>query len=202
MMSPRKLSCSFGGRRSASPNTWMFARSEAIGVRSSWPASAIRWRWAATERSKASSVVLKLPASRASSSRPSTSRRRDKSRFPVSASVRLVKRAIGASATRATSAPRIAARAMPATPTIASSSRILLSSWLISVSGLAISTAPRAPVPIVSTRSLVPFTVRSLSALPLPPAAIALSPALTVIFGEVPCPPGIWTAPWGEMNCT
>ena len=39
----------------------------------------------------------------------------------MSASVRLVKRAIGASATRATSAPRIAASAIPATPTITSS---------------------------------------------------------------------------------
>ena len=34
----------------------MFARSEAIGVRSSWLASAIRWRCASTERSSASSV--------------------------------------------------------------------------------------------------------------------------------------------------
>ena len=48
----------------------MFARSEEIGVRSSWLASAIRWRWACTERSSASSVPLKLSASRASSSRP------------------------------------------------------------------------------------------------------------------------------------
>ena len=48
----------------------MFARSEAIGVRSSWLASAISWRCADSEPSSASSVVLKLGASRASSSRP------------------------------------------------------------------------------------------------------------------------------------
>ena len=36
----------------------MFARSEEIGVRSSWLASAIRWRWACTERSSASSVAV------------------------------------------------------------------------------------------------------------------------------------------------
>ncbi len=60
----------------------MFARSEEIGVRSSWLASAIRWRWACTERSSASSVALKLSASRASSSWPSTSSRRDRSRLP------------------------------------------------------------------------------------------------------------------------
>ena len=48
----------------------MFARRLAIGVRSSWLASATRWRCASTERSSASSVALKLRASRASSSLP------------------------------------------------------------------------------------------------------------------------------------
>ena len=38
----------------------MFERSAAIGVRSSCEASAIRWRWASTERSSAVSVWLKL----------------------------------------------------------------------------------------------------------------------------------------------
>ncbi len=107
----------------------MFARSEAIGVRSSWLASAIRWRWASTERSSASSVALKEPASRASSSRPVTSRRWERSRPPASVSARPVKRAIGASAVRATSAPNSAAIAMPATPTTRRISRMWLSSW-------------------------------------------------------------------------
>ena len=56
MMSRRSASRSSGVRRAASWSTWMLARSEAIGVRSSWLASAIRWRWAATERSSRSSV--------------------------------------------------------------------------------------------------------------------------------------------------
>ena len=51
-------------------------RSAAIGVRSSCEASAIRWRWASTERSSASSVWLKLAARRRSSAAPVSSIRR------------------------------------------------------------------------------------------------------------------------------
>ena len=58
------------GRRSRSSSVWMFARRLAIGVRSSWLASATRWRCASTERSSASRVALKLRARRASSSSP------------------------------------------------------------------------------------------------------------------------------------
>ena len=94
----------------------MLARSEVIGVRSSWLASAMRWRWAATERSSASRVPLKLAARRPSSSRPPTSRRRERSRLPDRVSVCSVKRPIGASAVRATSVPRIAASMIPAPP--------------------------------------------------------------------------------------
>ena len=93
MMSARIRSRSSAGSRSASCSVWMFARRLAIGVRSSWLASATRWRWASTERSRASSVVLKLRARRASSSSPTTSIRCDGSRSPASCSVRLVKRA-------------------------------------------------------------------------------------------------------------
>ena len=57
-----------GARTSSS--VWMLARRLAIGVRSSWLASATRWRCASTERSSASRVALKLRASRASSSSP------------------------------------------------------------------------------------------------------------------------------------
>ena len=59
----------------------MLARRAAIGVRSSWLASAISWRCASTERSRAASVALKLAASRASSSRPRTSSRCEASRL-------------------------------------------------------------------------------------------------------------------------
>ncbi len=202
MMSRRRPSRSSGARRSASCRVWMFARSDAIGVRSSWLASAIRWRWASTERSSASSVALKEPASRASSSRPVTSRRCERSRPPASVSARAVKRAIGASAVRATSAPSSAAIAMPATPTIRRISRTWLSSWSTSVSGRAISTAPSEPLPSVSTRRWVPLTVLSLRERPRPLAAIARSAAVGAIDGEELCPPGTTTAPFGEMNCT
>ena len=180
----------------------MLARSDAIGVRSSWLASATSWRCACAERSSASSVALKLLASRASSSRPLTSTRCDVSRLPLTVSVRRVKRTIGVSAVRATSAPSSAAIAMPPTPTRMRISTIRLSSWSTSVSGRAISAAPSPPLPIVSTRRWVPRTVRSLSARPRPVVAIALSEALRAIAGEEPWPPGTATAPCGEMNCT
>ena len=85
----------------------MFARRLAIGVRSSWLASATSWRCASTERSRASSVALKLRARRESSSSAApTSMRRETSGSAATASVPLVKRPIGASAVRATSTPR------------------------------------------------------------------------------------------------
>ena len=69
-MSARSAARSCSGSRSESSRVWMLARRLAIGVRSSWLASATRWRWASTERSSASRVALKLRASRASSSSP------------------------------------------------------------------------------------------------------------------------------------
>ena len=209
-MSARSASCSAGARRWASPSVWMFARSDEIGVRSSWLASAIRWRWAATERSSASRVALKLAASRPSSSRPATSRRRDRSKLPVSVSVLAVKRAIGASAVRATSAPSSAASTMPPTPIRARITSRWLSSRSTCVSGCATITAPTAPswrgappMPTVSTRSCVPFTLLSLRLLPLPLAAIARSSAVSAIsVGEAPCPLGTSIAPCADTNCT
>ncbi len=185
----------------------MFARSDEIGVRSSWLASAISWRCAESALCSASSVLLKLDASRASSSPPPTCRRSDRSSSPASDSVRRVKRAIGASAVRATSAPSIAAKAMPARPTTSRINRMRLSSWSVSASGRAIITAPRAApaapaVPSVSTRRCVPFTVRSPSERPLPLAAIARSRAFGGICGVVPWPRGAATAPAAETNCT
>ena len=77
-------------------------------------------------RSSASSVVLKLCASRASSSRPTTSIRSVTSGSAAIASVRRVKRAIGSSAVRATSAPSSAASAIPPTPTTTSATQHLV----------------------------------------------------------------------------
>ena len=132
----------------------MFARRLAIGVRSSWPASATSWRWASTERSSASSVRLKLSASRPSSSLPLTSSRPDRSSSllpgalsAVCRSVLAVNRLIGASAILATAAPNAAASAIPAAPTIARISTSSLSSLSTSVSGRATITAPRGPIP-------------------------------------------------------
>ena len=84
----------------------MFARRLAIGVRSSWLASATRWRCASTERSSASRVVLKVRARRPSSSVRSVWMRCEVSPSEASSSVRRVKLATGESAVRATRAPR------------------------------------------------------------------------------------------------
>ena len=51
----------------------MLVRRLVSGVRSSWPASATSWRCCTRERLSASSISLKLVASRATSSRPCTS---------------------------------------------------------------------------------------------------------------------------------
>ena len=82
-----------GARRRAAAGCWRAGSRS--GVRSSWLASATRLRCASTDCSSASSVVLKLCASRAISSRPETSSRCDGSGLAVSDSVRRVKRAIG-----------------------------------------------------------------------------------------------------------
>ena len=73
----------------------MLARRLAIGVRSSWLASATRLRWASTDCSSASSVVLKLaPGGRARRGR-SPRGAGTRSGCAVSDSVRRVNRAIG-----------------------------------------------------------------------------------------------------------
>ena len=74
----------------------MFLRSAAIGVRSSCDASATRWRCASIERSSASSVWLKLAASRRSSIGAGLLKPRGCSSSLVTASVRAVNRSIGA----------------------------------------------------------------------------------------------------------
>ena len=144
----------------ASSSVWMLARRLAIGVRSSWLASATSWRCASAERSSASRVVLKLRARRASSSSPFTSIRRVRSGSAVRLSVRCVKRVTGASAVRATTAPSAAASATPPTATSNSTTRIRLSWRSTSSSGRATCTAPPGD-PTVSTRRWVPDTSMS-----------------------------------------
>ena len=162
MMSARRPSLSSGDSRSACSSVWMFARSVAIGVRSSCEASATRWRCACTDRSSASSVALKLRARRASSSRPCTSSRCEGSGSAVSASVRRVKRDTGASAARATSIPRIAATAIPPTPTAISTTSSRSSERSTSVSGRATWTAPPSASVVANMRRWTPSTVVSL----------------------------------------
>ncbi len=157
-MSARRSARSCGASRSASPSTWMLARRLAIGVRSSWLASATRFDCAEAERSSASSVRLKLRARRVSSSRPVSSSRCERSGSPVSASVAPVKRRMGFSAVRATSAPRAIARSTPTPATIASCTSSRPSSSSTSVSGRATWIAPSWPTPTVSTRRCTPST--------------------------------------------
>ena len=144
-MSARSDSSSAAGSRSACSSVWMFARRLAIGVRSSWLASATSWRCASTERSSESSVVLKLRARRPSSSFEVTSIRCEGSGSPAISSVRRVKRSIGASAVRATTAASAAPSATPAAPTSSSTSSTRSSWRSTSSSGRATWIAPRLP---------------------------------------------------------
>ena len=150
----------------------MFARRLAIGVRSSWLASATRWRCASTERSSASSVALKLRASRASSSSPATSSRCDRSGLPVIASVRRVKRAIGASAVRATHAPSTAAeRDAGRRRRRAGRAAAGRSAWSTSRQRPRDLHGAASPRPTVSTRRCTPSTVDVVKTRPLPARA-------------------------------
>ena len=92
----------------------MLLRSAAIGVRSSWEASATRWRWASIERSSASSVSLKLAARRRISTAPVSSSRTGSSSELVTRSVWRTKRSIGRSAEREIARPNASASATPA----------------------------------------------------------------------------------------
>src|ERR687897_393003 len=155
----------------------MFALRLAIGVRSSWLASATSWRWASTERSSKSSVWLKLRAKRPSSSSRSASMRWDGSGASASSSVRRVKLPIGASAVRATTAASRAPSAPPAAPTISRTSRTRSSWRSTSSSGRASWIAPPPDAARVSTRRCVPATSVSASD-SLGPSPRAISRAL------------------------
>ncbi len=124
---------------------------------------------------------LKVWARRASSSPPLTSSRSWSSRSGWAAivSVWRVKRAIGASAVRATSNPSSPASRIPPAAIRASSSSWLSSVWSTSLSGSATSSAPRQPIPVASTRMSVPLTFMSVKYWPLPRAASARARAST-----------------------
>ena len=151
--SARNASRSASGRRSSSRISCRLARIEAIGVRSSWEASATIRRWARTDRSSASSVWLNVAASRASSSAPSTWRRSCSIRSGWAAidSVWRVNRAIGDSAVRATTIPSRPASRIPAAAIAINSVSWLDNAWSTSVSGSATASAPRLPIPVTST---------------------------------------------------
>src|SRR6201996_3147051 len=209
MMSVRRASRSSGDRSFSSRISWRLARIVAIGVRSSWEASATRLRCAWTDSSSASSVRLNVWASRASSSPPWTSMRSRSRRSGLAAirSVCRVKRAIGASAVRATRTPSSAARAIPAAAMITSSIswwRSASSTW---VSGSATWTAPCEPTPDVSTRRWVEPTVASLRKLPRPLLATSRTSSSTgslVVswLARQTEPVGLtsWTKPEGPPN--
>ncbi len=91
----------------------MLVRSVASGVRSSCEASATSRRWAASERSSAASISLKLAARRPSSSSPRTSIRWVRSWVRATSSAASETSPAGASAVRATTGPSAAASAMP-----------------------------------------------------------------------------------------
>ena len=102
-----------GSSRSPRPSVSMLVRSVASGVRSSCEASATSRRWAASERSSASIISLKLAASRPSSSSPRTSIRRVRSWVRATSSAASETSPAGASAARATTGPSAAASATP-----------------------------------------------------------------------------------------
>ena len=87
----------------------MLVRTLVSGVRSSCEASATSWRCARVDSSSAASIVLKLAASRLSSSSPLTSIRCERSCVSVTCSAVSVSVVTGASAARATTRPRPAA---------------------------------------------------------------------------------------------
>jgi hypothetical protein len=115
----------------------MFVRKLVSGVRSSCPASAARRRCARCDSSSASSIALKLPASRPTSSLPVVSIRRDRSRVSATSSTAEVSRRTGRSAARATMKPRTAATSTPTSAVTSNASPMSLTTALVSVSGRA-----------------------------------------------------------------
>ncbi len=134
----------------------MLVRRAVSGVRSSWEASMTRRRWLSCEASSAESISLKVRASRATSSRPSTSMRRPRSRVWATSSAVRSRRRTGARPARATAAASRPARPTPAMPIRASAQRSRPRVSFTSSSGRATWTARPPPRGAVSTRTLVP----------------------------------------------
>ena len=136
-VAPQALAVGRPAARGASPSTSRLVRSDVSGVRSSCDASATSWRCARWESSSASSIVLNDAASRASSSPPVASIRRERSRVRATCSAVSVRSVTGRTAWRVASRPRNAASAMPASATRPSPSRSRESASSTSVSGRA-----------------------------------------------------------------
>ena len=115
--SDRSRRRSHGGSVRSPARTSMFVRTLVSGVRSSWDASATSWRCARVDSSSAPSIVLKLAASRLSSSVPSTSMRSERSWVSETRSTVVVRRVTGVSAARATTSPSPAAITIPPSAT-------------------------------------------------------------------------------------
>ena len=141
----------------------MFVFRLVSGVRSSCEASATSCRCARLEPSSAASIVLKLVASRPSSSSPVEvdSIRCERSRVSVTASVVSVSRRTGASAARETIRPSAAATPIPPTAIRIRKSVIRCSVRFTSPSGLAIWTA-YGVAGMVRTRNSIPWKWRLL----------------------------------------
>ena len=111
---PRRRAAARGRRRPRPPrpSTSRLVRSEVSGVRSSCEASATSRRCARWDASSASSIVLNAPASRDSSSSPSCSIRRVRSRVRATCSAASVSSATGRTAARVASRASTSAAAI------------------------------------------------------------------------------------------
>ncbi len=124
-------------------------------------------------------MVLKVEASRASSSLPLSSMRRDRSRVVLTSSATPVSRRTGAMIVLAASRPRRAARPTPTAATASSQPRIRASAPSTSSSGREICKAYPCCSGSVKTRICVPSTVRSAKNAASVPAAAPLSRSVT-----------------------
>ena len=148
------------------------------------------------ERPRRAAPARRRPRPRAARARAARAARR-------SISVCRVKRAIGASAVRATRIPSSAASAIPPAAIRTSSSSWLESVLSTSVSGSATISAPRDPTPYTSTRRWADPTCASVVKCPLPLAASAFTAGLGGICVVSPLARQTWpllrtswTKPW------
>ena len=157
----RSAARSSGESSSSSRISWRLARIVAIGVRSSCEASATRLRCDCTERSSASSVRVERLGQPGQLVAAVTSSRSCSSRSGLAAidSVWRVKRAIGASAVRATSSPSSAASAIPRRGDEDQQQQLLGEGVVDVGERQRHQSAPRARRPVTSTRRWCPADV-------------------------------------------